>query len=125
MTPNDLSTIDNVARETEAATVQEPQRQAAGKAPRKLTTGIAALAVLFGVTIYGIHSRVAAESRLEIATQKASTLSGDVANPKPAAQIAEVVLPRAMQPVVDSPIYARTNGHLKRRDVDHGGPVQK
>jgi RND family efflux transporter MFP subunit len=126
MTPNDISTIDNVARETEAATVQEPQRQAAGKAPRKLTTGIAALAVLFGViTIYGIHSRVAAESRLEIATQKASTISVDVANPKPAAQIAEVVLPGTMQPFVDSPIYARTNGYLKRWYVDIGGRVKK
>jgi RND family efflux transporter MFP subunit len=126
MTPNDISNIDNVARETEAATVQEPQRQAAGKAPRKLTTGIAALAVLFGViTIYGIHSRVAAESRLEIATQKASTISVDVANPKPAAQIAEVVLPGTMQPFVDSPIYARTNGYLKRWYVDIGGRVKK
>jgi RND family efflux transporter MFP subunit len=85
----------------------------------------AALAVVALVIYSGIHSRAVAESRLAQRTQEAAIPTVAVVFPKEGAPTQEIVLPGSTQPFSDSPIYARTNGYLKRWYFDIGAHVKK
>ena len=126
MTPREANSINNVVPETEAVMEQGPQQPLRGDRSRGFVAGMVAAAVIVGgVIFYGIHSRAAAESQLQQVTEQSSVLSVNVTHPQPAAAMQELVLPGAMQAFVDSPIYARTNGYLKRWYVDIGARVRK
>jgi RND family efflux transporter MFP subunit len=86
-----------------------------------------AIAVAFvGVVIYsGIHSRAAAESRLKQQTEEAAIPTVSVVSPGQGAPTNEIVLPGVTQAFTDAPIYARTNGYLKRWYFDIGARVKK
>ena len=84
-----------------------------------------AFAVLVLVLYSGIHSRVAAESRLKQRTQEAAIPTVAVVLPKEGAPAQELVLPGTTQAFTDAPIYARTNGYLKHWFFDIGAHVQK
>ena len=84
-----------------------------------------AFAVLVLVLYSGIHSRVAAESRLKQRTQEAAIPTVAVVLPKEGAPTQELVLPGTTQAFTDAPIYARTNGYLKHWFFDIGAHVQK
>lgn len=87
-----------------------------------LLVGACALAA----AIYsGIHSRVAAQTNLKQATEEASIASVNVVHPRPDAPTEEIVLPGNTQAFIDAPIYARTNGYLKRWYFDIGARVKK
>ena len=83
------------------------------------------IAVAFvGVVIYsGIHSRAAAESRLKQQTEEAAIPTVSVVSPGQGAPTNELVLPGVTQAFTDAPIYARTNGYLKRWYFDIGARV--
>jgi RND family efflux transporter MFP subunit len=85
------------------------------------------IAVAFvGVVIYsGIHSRAAAESRLKQQTEEAAIPTVSVVSPGQGAPTNELVLPGVTQAFTDAPIYARTNGYLKRWYFDIGARVKK
>src|ERR1700728_114227 len=85
----------------------------------------AAVLVLVIVVVFGIHSRVAAETRLQQATSQAAIPSVNVAHPQSGDRAQELVLPGNTQAFIDAPIYARTNGYLKRWYVDIGARVSK
>lgn len=124
MTPNETSTVNNIA-ETEVSPERELLQAPTGNGSRRFAVGIIVAVVLVGAIIfYGIHSRASAEARLQIATEQASILSVNVIYPKPTARTQEIALPGTMQAFVDSPIYARTNGYLKRWYVDIGSRVR-
>ncbi len=86
-----------------------------------LAVAAAALAVIIGA---GIHQRAQAESRLGVATERAAVETVDIIEPKSGASAQEIVLPGTTEPFNDTPIYARTNGYLKRWYVDIGAHVQ-
>jgi RND family efflux transporter MFP subunit len=90
-----------------------------------LVISAAALVVLILLLYFGIHSRVAAESRLKQRTQQAAIPTVAVTFPKEGAPTQEIVLPGTTQAFSDAPIYARTNGYLKRWYFDIGAHVQK
>ena len=48
----------------------------------------------------------------------------EVVKPTPGARQEELVLPGTMQPLADAPIYARTNGYVRKRHVDIGTRVK-
>jgi RND family efflux transporter MFP subunit len=100
---------------------------ASAKPPsRWLAVGVIAAAVILGVVIYtGIHQRAQAESRLGTATERAAIAAVTVIQPKGGAAAQEVVLPGTTQAFNDTPIYARTNGYLKRWYVDIGAHVEQ
>jgi RND family efflux transporter MFP subunit len=86
----------------------------------------AGVAILLGIVIYsGIHQRAAAQQRLGMATEHAAITTVNVVHPKPEAGSQEIVLPGYTQPFSDTPIYARTNGYLKRWYFDIGAHVEK
>jgi RND family efflux transporter MFP subunit len=83
-------------------------------------------AVLLGIVIYsGIHQRAEAQRRLGVATERAAITTVNVVHPQPAATSQEIVLPGTTQAFSDTPIYARTNGYLKRWYFDIGARVEK
>jgi RND family efflux transporter MFP subunit len=97
-----------------------------GKFPRGglFVAGATALVVVI-VVVFGIYSRVAAETRLQQTTFRAAVPSVNVMHPQLGDRAQELVLPGNTQAFIDSPIYARTNGYLKRWYVDIGARVSK
>lgn len=89
-----------------------------------LFLGAAAVALII-VVFLGIHSRVAAAARLAQVTHQGAIPSVTVVHPQPATRAQDLVLPGNTQAFIDSPIYARTNGYLKRWYVDIGAHVRK
>jgi RND family efflux transporter MFP subunit len=85
-----------------------------------LAIGLIAAAVL----IFGIRSRIKAEGKLRDVTQQLAVPSVSVVLPKPTAAADEVVLPGNIQPLISSPIYARTDGYVKKWYFDIGAHVK-
>jgi RND family efflux transporter MFP subunit len=97
-----------------------------GKFPKSALIVLGATALVIAiVVVFGIHSRLVAETRLQEATSQAAIPSVNVVHPKPGDRAQELVLPGNTQAFIDSPIYARTNGYLKRWYVDIGARVSK
>ncbi|HJT87549.1 MAG TPA: efflux RND transporter periplasmic adaptor subunit [Bryobacteraceae bacterium] len=81
-------------------------------------------AAVLGFFIYsGIKSRVRADAVLERETLDMAVPTVSVVHPKPQPAREEIVLPGNMQAFVATPIYARTNGYLKRWYFDIGAHV--
>ena len=84
------------------------------------------LIVLLGVAIiYGVRSRATAEDDLARSTTAAAIPSVNVTRPSGGSAAQEIVLPGNTQAFTDTPIYARTNGYLRRWYVDIGSHVRK
>src|SRR5579862_6697288 len=73
----------------------------------------------------GISTRVSAEKALVVETHDAAVLTVAVTHPKLTGATQELVLPGNTQPLIDAPIYARTNGYLKKWYSDIGTRVKK
>jgi RND family efflux transporter MFP subunit len=98
----------------------------AGKRSRKswIVIALAVIAVA-GLLISGIWSRVKAGSALHAETVQAATTAVSVVSPKQTAPTDEIILPGNVQPFITSPIYARTNGYLKKWYFDIGAHVKR
>lgn len=75
--------------------------------------------------ISGIWSRVRARTSLNTETAQAALTSVSVVSPKRTAPADEIILPGNVQPYISSPIYARTNGYLKKWYFDIGAHVKQ
>jgi RND family efflux transporter MFP subunit len=71
----------------------------------------------------GIAGRARAMAALATETREVNLATVSVIRPKPGAPSEELVLPGTLQAMADAPIYARTNGYLRRRHVDIGSRV--
>ena len=76
------------------------------------------------VVISGIVPRVRARATLRMETNHLAVPSVIVVQPKRSAPGQEVILPANVQAFRDAPIYARTNGYLKRWYADIGAHVK-
>jgi len=85
---------------------------------------IVAVVLVGGVVYRGIAARNQDATTLERETRELAVPSVLAIHPKPASNSQEVVLPANIQAFTDAPIYARTNGYLKRWLVDIGAHVQ-
>jgi RND family efflux transporter MFP subunit len=98
----------------------------AAKRPRKpwIVLGIALIAVaaVFG---WGVWSRVRARTALNSETAQVARPAVSVVSPKRTASAQEIVLPGNVQPFITSPIYARTNGYLRKWYFDIGAHVKQ
>ena len=119
-----MNTIKENSSELTRTETQQPAPVPSGSSSRWLFAGLAAAALVLGVVISsGIHERAQAESALGVSTERAAVPTVDVIRPSSAAQSQEIVLPGNTQAFKDTPIYARTNGYLKRWYVDIGAHV--
>src|ERR1700733_14355851 len=94
------------------------------KSPRSWLVPV--LAVLAAVLVlgFGIWSRVRTETTLRAMTDQMAVPSVSVVTPKQTAPATEIILPGNMQPFISSPIYARTDGYLKKWYFDIGAHVK-
>jgi RND family efflux transporter MFP subunit len=83
-----------------------------------------AFVVVAIVVTSGIVPRVRARTALRNETNRLAVPAVIVAQPKKSAPGQEIVLPANVQAYRDAPIYARTNGYLKRWYVDIGARVK-
>lgn len=105
---------------SDAALVREPEGR------KSIVLVGVTLVVLLGVAIfYGVRSRTKAENDLKRSTAAAAIPSVNVTHPSGGSSAQEIVLPGNTQAFTDTPIYARTNGYLRRWYVDIGSHVHK
>jgi RND family efflux transporter MFP subunit len=129
MTPKEENVT--ITRKPETIGLQNPELPSnrfvsgRGQRGRRLLLVAIALALVAGIIYSGIHSRAAAESRLEQRTDAAAVPTVAVVFPKDGAPTDEIVLPGVTQAFIDAPIYARTNGYLKQWFFDIGARVKK
>lgn len=96
----------------------------AAKPRRGMLAVVVALIVIAVVVIAGIVPRNRARAALKKETRDLAIPNVAVVQPKLGAPQTEIVLPGNLQAYSDSPIYARTNGYLKKWYVDIGGRVK-
>jgi RND family efflux transporter MFP subunit len=82
------------------------------------------LVVVAGLLAYGILSRLKDEANLRNVVAQTSTPAVSVVLPKRGAPAEEIILPGNVQPFISSPIYARTDGYLKKWYFDIGAHVK-
>jgi hypothetical protein len=112
--------------------MEMPDRQQPDAGPSAKRTRYKLLPLLLAVAavclvlliVRGIQSRLHAESLLVRATEENAVLRVNVVHPKLGAPTEELVLPGNMEPFTDAPIYARTNGYVRRWYVDIGAHVK-
>jgi RND family efflux transporter MFP subunit len=128
------SSEENVATAPEPETIEvrtvrpssdEFRPQQGVRRQMAILVGVAALAALALLLYSGIHSRVAAESRLAERTEEGAIPTVAVVFPKEGAATQEIVLPGNTQAFSDAPLYARTSGYLRHWYFDIGAHVQK
>ena len=85
---------------------------------------IVAIVVVILVVIAGVVPRLRAKVALKKETDKSAVPVVDVIQPKQGAPHQEIVLPGNIQAFTDAPIYARTNGYLRKWYVDIGARVK-
>ena len=94
--------------------------------PLRRWLGVAIAVVVVAVLLVtGILSRVRARTKLKAETNQVALTSVSVVAPKQTAPAEEIILPGNVQPFITSPVYARTNGYLKKWYFDIGSHVKK
>jgi RND family efflux transporter MFP subunit len=85
---------------------------------------VGAAVVVLALAAQGIWSRHDAHAALEREAQHAAQLSVEVVKPQKSTAALDLVLPGNVQAFLDTPIYARTNGYLKKWYADIGARVK-
>jgi RND family efflux transporter MFP subunit len=93
------------------------------RSKRSALWALLALLIVAVVVVAGIVPRRNARAALEKETRNLATPAVAVIHPKLGSPQTEIVLPGNIQAFTDSPIYARTDGYLKKWYVDIGGRV--
>lgn len=94
------------------------------KSKRARLIGIVAVIAVIALAAQGIWSRHDAHSALERDAEHASQTSVEVVRPQKSTTGLDLVLPGNVQAFLDTPIYARTNGYLKKWYADIGAHVK-
>jgi RND family efflux transporter MFP subunit len=121
-----MSTIENKPSKVSQTDSEQPTLAPSKPLSRSLLAGLGAAVVALGAVIYsGIHERAHAETALGTRTERDAVPTVNVVFPTSGAVPQEVVLPGNTQPFDDTPIYARTNGYLRRWYFDIGAHVKQ
>src|SRR6201981_1237846 len=100
------------------------QRNAGKQSPKRWLAALVIALIVAAILIEGIVSRMKAKSSLRTATAQMAVPSVSVVKPKQTASAQEIILPGNVQPFISSPIYARTDGYLKKWYFDIGAHVK-
>src|SRR5215470_6287339 len=115
---------DNVETQVAAPNLVERSPEPPSNPKRAWQVAVLAFVVVAIIVITGIVPRVRARNTLRAETNQLAVPAVIVAQPKKSAPGQEVILPANIQAYRDAPIYARTNGYLKRWYVDIGARVK-
>jgi multidrug efflux pump subunit AcrA (membrane-fusion protein) len=121
-----MSSRENNSSEGTQAGNERPARVPSTPRSRRLLLGLAVAGFVLGFVIYsGLRERAQAETTLGVATERAAVPTVTIVKPSVAAEVEEIALPGATQAFIDTPIFARTNGYLKRWYFDIGAHVEQ
>jgi RND family efflux transporter MFP subunit len=121
-----MSTTETDLNQDSNNNAGQPPRIERQPLSRSLFAGFGVAALLLGLVIWsGIHQRALAASNLGAATERAAIATVNVVEPKPGGALEEIVLPGTTQAYIDTPIFARTNGYLKKWYFDIGAHVEQ
>jgi len=109
--------------------LNDPVIEMRGPRPRRrllrvLVVTIVILAAVGGALAVGLLPRLNAKAALDLETEEMALPSVATIHPTKSNALVEVVLPGNVQAFRDAPIYARTNGYLKRWLADIGASVK-
>src|SRR5579872_6397731 len=93
--------------------------------PRRWWIALLAFVIVAAIVASVIVPRKHAQADLVQETQQLAVPTVSVIRPKASAPIDEIILPANVQAYIDSPIYARTNGYLRKWYVDIGARVKE
>lgn len=80
--------------------------------------------IVAGLLVSGVRSRAKENANVSTVTNEMAVPSVSVVLPERAAPAQEITLPGSVQPFISSPIYARTDGYLKKWYFDIGARVK-
>lgn len=101
----------------------EPRRENS-RGPLRYILPAVVLLVFAGVAFWGIQARLGVRASLNTFAKDSTRIPVAVTHPNTAALAGDIVLPGNVQAYLETPIYARTNGYLRRWYVDIGGRVK-
>ena len=122
-----MEVVSKQRDQAEAPARERPPHLGPPSPGSKVTRGVMLLVVVIGVALvvlWGISSRRKANAQLSQETQELAIPTVSVIHPKADAPQQEIVIPGDMQPYTDAPIFARTNGYLKKWYADIGANVK-
>jgi RND family efflux transporter MFP subunit len=119
--------VENEGRAFAETAAEEYRLTGRHKKNRRSQWWILLLAVITAaiIVVAGILPRIQARTALRRETAAMAVPSVVVVQPKRSAPAQEIVLPANVQAFADAPIYARTNGYLKKWYVDIGTRVRE
>ncbi|MGH9684098.1 MAG: efflux RND transporter periplasmic adaptor subunit [Candidatus Acidiferrales bacterium] len=109
---------------TEGPSPNSHERPVGPKSGRGWWIALLALVIIVAIVIAGVIPRLKARAALRVETNDLAIPTVSVIHPKRGAPQQEIVLPGNIQAFIDSPIYARTNGYLKKWYTDIGAHVK-
>lgn len=110
-------------QENSFASEREPGRGKSRSAWRYILPALVLL-VFAGIAFWGIQARLGVRAALNTSAKESTRMPVAVIHPTPAVSAGDIVLPGNVQAYLDTPIYARTNGYLRKWYVDIGGRVK-
>lgn len=103
----------------------KPRSRSAFSRVLKVVVVVVILAVIAAaVVIWGVDARIKTAAAVKQETLELAIPTVSVIHPKPGSMQNEVVLPGNIQAFIDSPVYARASGYLKRWYTDIGARVK-
>jgi len=108
-----------LAKVENSRSAQEPPAPRSSKRKHVLL-GALGFSIVSLIVSRGINSRARATSMVTAETRELAVPTVSVIRPRGGDPREEIVLPGNIQAFIDAPIYARTNGYLKRWYVDIG-----
>jgi RND family efflux transporter MFP subunit len=116
--------VEHPVESPERPAARPEYRQDQHRPARRWWIAILAFLIVVAVIISGIIPRKRAEANLAKETQEMAVPTVSVIQPKHSAPLNELVLPANVQAYIEAPIFARTNGYLRKWYVDIGGRVK-
>jgi RND family efflux transporter MFP subunit len=116
------STVNLEDEQAESRPPSSPSRPYS-RVKRGVWLAVAVLLVA-AIVAWGITLRKRASANVERETKEMAVATVSVVHPQRSAPAQEIALPANIQPWIDAPIYARTNGYLRRWHADIGTHVK-
>ncbi len=121
-----LATSEQTPPAAAGRPLHDSRRQGPSRPDRLTWIVLLTACVCLGWIVYaGIRSRIRAHAALVEATQASETALVQVVHPTLGSSAQELALPGNTQAFIDTPIYARTSGYLKRWFADIGARVKQ
>src|SRR3984893_6415390 len=100
--------------------VEREARESQARSGHGLLIAVLVVIIVAGIVVMGVVPRLKAKAALRTETTNLAIPTVVVIHPKRGDPEQEIVLPGNIQAFEDAPIYARTNGYLKKWYVDIG-----